>query len=153
MLQKTVSVPALGVPGQQVAYSGYAYTPLNFLSDGTVKAGGFAYRSTATYNGTAEKENIASATGTELLGLVERTFTASLDGEDPDVYAEGEEITIAIRGDFVIEAPAVATIGQAVICDPATGKVTFGTVGASNDTGWVVAQGANEGEPCVISRH
>ena len=64
MLQKSVGLyPAIGIPGQQVAFNQAVYTPQNYLSDGTVQCGGFAFAVAASTTGTAVKFPIASLTG------------------------------------------------------------------------------------------
>ena len=43
-LQKTVNnSPAIGLSGQPVVLGQSVYTTMNFMSDGTVKAGAFAF--------------------------------------------------------------------------------------------------------------
>lgn len=153
-MQKKVNLyPAIGLPGQEVAVDTAVYTPINYVSDGTVAAGAFAFAGQAA-SGSAVPMPVASAKGTVLLGLVERTFTGMLmPAEDgTEVYPQGAEVTIARRGDFYVAATGAATVGKAVLCDPATGKVTYGDLGAANDTGWVVmTEAANEGDIIVIS--
>lgn len=159
MLQKTVGLyPAIGIAGQQVAFNQAVYTPFNYISDGTVRCGHFAFAKTTTNTGTAVEFPIASLTGTAgavVIGLVERTFTGTipLDGENTDVYEEGAELTIAERGDYYIVAPAAATVGQSVLCDPTTGAITFGTAGTANDTGWIVKTAGDKDETIIISNH
>lgn len=159
MLQKSVGLyPAIGIPGQQVAFNQAVYTPQNYLSDGTVQCGGFAFAVAASTTGTAVKFPIASlkgSAGAKPIGFVERTFTASIElGTDtPDIYPKGAELTIAVRGDYYIVAPAAATIGQAVLCDPTTGAITFGAAGAANDTGWTVQTAVAKGDTIIISNH
>ena len=54
MLQKTVNLyPAVGIAGQQVAFNQAVYTPHNYLSDGTVACGTFAFAKAATSSTTA----------------------------------------------------------------------------------------------------
>ena len=83
MLQKSVGLyPAIGIPGQQVAFNQAVYTPQNYLSDGTVQCGGFAFAVAASPTGTAVKFPIASlkgSAGAKPIGFVERTFTASIE--------------------------------------------------------------------------
>ena len=159
MLQKSVGLyPAIGIPGQQVAFNQAVYTPQNYLSDGTVQCGGFAFAVAASTTGTAVKFPIASlkgSAGDKPIGFVERTFTASIElGTDtPDIYPEGSELTIAVRGDYYIVAPAAATVGQAVLCNPTTGAISFGTAGAANDTGWTVQTAGAKGDTIIISNH
>lgn len=149
-MQKTVNLyPSVGLPGQEVAAHTAVYTPLNYLSDGTAAAGKFVFE------GTSDTFPVASAKGTTLVGLVERTFTAAVpcgvDGSE--AYPNGAELTIAVRGDFYVEAAGEATVGQAVLCNPADGVVSYGTVGSENDTGWVVVTAAKaQGDIIIISR-
>lgn len=153
-MQKTVNLyPSVGLPGQEVAAHTAVYTPLNYLSDGTAAAGKFVFE------GAPDKKvvafPVASAKGTTLVGLVERTFTAAVpcgvDGSE--AYPSGAELTIAVRGDFYVEAAGEAAVGQAVLCDPADGVVSYGTVGSGNDTGWVVVTAAKkQGDIIIISR-
>ena len=64
MLQKSVGLyPAIGIPGQQFAFNQAVYTPQNYLSDGTVQCGGFAFAVAASTTGTAVKFPIASLKG------------------------------------------------------------------------------------------
>lgn len=159
-MQKTVNLyPSVGLPGQEAAAHTAAYTPLNYLSDGTAAAGKFVFK------GTFDKKvvvspvafPVASAKGTTLVGLVERTFTAAVPCgvAGSEAYPNGAELTIAVRGDFYVEATGPATVGQAVFCNPADGSVSYGTVGSDSgtDTGWVVVTAANgKGDIIIISR-
>lgn len=159
-MQKTVNLyPSVGLPGQEVAAHTAVYTPLNYLSDGTAAAGKFVFEDELVFEGTSDKKGVAfpvaSAKGTTLVGLVERTFTAAVpcgvDGSE--AYPNGAELTIAVRGDFYVEAAGEATVGQAVLCNPADGVVYYGTVGSENDTGWVVVTAAkDQGDIIIISR-
>ena len=155
-MQTTVNTyPSVGLPGQEVNVHTAVYTPFNYLSDGTAAAGSFAFA------GTNEDENggvvypLASANGTgKVIGLVERTFTGILnpDVDGTLVYPKGAGVTIAIRGDYYVEATGAATVGQAVLCNPSNGAVTYGTAGATNDTGWVVMSAAKaKGDIIIIS--
>lgn len=161
MLQKKVGLyPSIGFPGQQVAFNQAVYTAENFMSDGTCKAGSFAFRKAPQDAGTAVKFGIASLTGQtgdKVLGLVERNIIGSgnlnIPDDEANTFENGAEITIATRGDYYIIAPSAATIGQAVLCDPTTGAITLGTAGATNDTGWTVFSEGAEGEPIIIVNH
>ena len=77
--------------------------------------------------------------------------------EATNVYGAGISAPIALRGQFYALATGTATEGQSVLCDPATGKVTYGTSGAANDTGWVVIlpaglASAAEGDVVIYQR-
>lgn len=144
--QKTINLdPAIGMPGAEVNPGQAVYTAFNFVSDGTVRAGTFAFAKTLDSNGDPiTKMNQASATsdsGAKVLGFVERNLIGNLISplvEASDVYSAGLGLPIAIRGQFYAIASGAAQAGQSVLCDPATGNVTYGAAGAANDTGWVV---------------
>ena len=144
--QKTINLdPAIGMPGAEVNPGQAVYTAFNFVSDGTVRAGTFAFAKTLDSNGyPITKMNQASATsetGAKVLGFVERNLIGNLISplvEASDVYSAGLGLPIAIRGQFYAIASGAAQAEQSVLCDPATGEVTYGAAGAANDTGWVV---------------
>ena len=124
-MQKTVSLyPAKGLPGQEVNVHTAVYTPFNYISDGTVAAGSFAFAGTNSDDGEGVVYPLASGKGTgSVIGLVERTFTGSFypTEDNPDgtlTYRKGHEVTIAIRGDYYVAATAAATVGQSVLCNP-----------------------------------
>lgn len=153
-MQKSVNLyPAAGLPGQEVAAHTAVYTPLNYISDGTVAAGGFAFAAESEGNGVPFL--VASAKGEgKCLGLCERTFLGVLlvDEDGSMLYPKGRELTIAVHGDYYVEATGAASVGQAVLCDPATGLVTYGNVGDANDTGWTIVTAAKaEGDLIVIT--
>lgn len=156
MLQQSVNLyPAVGVPGQEVNAHTAIYTPMNYLSDGTAAAGSFVFVKAASSEDGAVVYPLASATGTgTILGFVERTFTGSLTPTQDGtlVYPAGFNLTIAVRGDYYMAASGAATVGQAVLCNPSNGQITYGTPGTANDTGWVVMTAAeNEGDIIIVS--
>lgn len=144
-LQKSVTIlPAVGLDGQQVVVGQAVYTGYNAVSDGTVKAGTFAFYAKTTDNGI--DKGLLSATNTDAtakpVGFVERVVTASIANvkdEAIDVYPEGFELTVAIRGQYYITAPSAITDGQLVLVDPTTGTISAGSTAGSGtvDTGWV----------------
>ncbi len=151
-MQKSVNLyPAIGVPGQEVAAKSAVYTPQNFISDGTAAAGSFVFAAEAEGKGVAFP--VASAKGEgECLGLCERVFSGVLafDENGTMVYPKGHALTIATRGDYYVSATGVAQVGQAVLCDPATGEVTYGNAGDQNDTGWKVVTEAKGADDIII---
>ena len=141
MQTKVGLYPVTGFPGQEVNPGSAVYTAENYISDGTLTAGAFAFTSAVTGTGTAAAFKAAGKTGTALIGFVERTVTGAILSplnEAEGAYAQGTGASIALRGQFYALATGTATEGQSVLCDPATGKVTYGTSGAANDTGWIV---------------
>ena len=153
-MQTTVNTyPAVGLPGQEVNVHTAVYTPFNYLSDGTAAAGSFAFLGTNADENGGVVYPLASAKGTgTVIGLVERTFTGVLnvDQDGTLVYPKGTGLTIAIRGDYYVSATGAATVGQAVLCNPSDGAVTYGTAGATNDTGWVVMTEAKAAGDIII---
>ena len=138
--QKTVSLmPAIGLAGSEVNVGQAIYTAENFASDGTAEVGQFAFA--AAVEGEGEKFGFAGKTGTKLLGFVERNHVGNLRNvftEASTVLQKGIGLNIAVRGQFFMNAVGSATDGQAVLCDPASGVVTYGNAGEGNDTGWKV---------------
>ena len=142
--QKVVNTdPAIATPGLEVNPGQAVYTAFNFVSDGTVEAGGFAF-AVALEEGGASAMNAASkkaSAGAKVLGFVERNLIGTITNplvSATNVYPKGTGLPIAIRGQFYAIATGAATEGQSVLCDPTTGAVTYGTAGTANDTGWVV---------------
>lgn len=156
MVQKVVELTApIGVPGGIVALQ-EEYTPVNYISDGTLHAGGFAFVS---------KEKLTPETGVDMpvaghkgdvfLGVVVRDATAALVSfTDPCTYGPGEEVFIVRSGDVYIKAPGEAKVDQVV-----TVKTEDGTVAVADkagegeiDTGWRVATEAKQqGDIIIIS--
>jgi hypothetical protein len=136
-------VPALGVDGQQVVVGQAEYLAYNPLSDGTVKAGTFCFKKTNSGNG--EKFALASLLGAEdaePLGFVERVVDTRIDGANAstDVYPEGAALTVAIRGQYYITAPAaISADGLGVFINPTTGAISIASSADTGevDTGWV----------------
>lgn len=155
-MQTTVNTyPAEGLPGQEVNAHSAVYTPFNYLSDGTVAAGSFAFLGTNADEDGGVVFPLASSKGTgTVIGLVERTFTGVIDTVQDElgnvIYQKGFEVTIAVRGDYYVAASGKATVGQSVLCNPTDGAVTYGEAGAANDTGWVVMTEAKQAGDIII---
>lgn len=142
--QKVVNTdPAIATPGLEVNPGQAVYSAFNYISDGTVEAGAFAFAA-ALGEGGPVAMNVASkkaSGGAKVLGFVERNLIGTLTNPltaATNVYPKGVGLPIAIRGQFYAVASGTATEGQSVLCDPTTGAVTYGEAGADNDTGWVV---------------
>ena len=143
-LQKSVGNSyALGVPGQQVVIGQAEYLAYNPLSDGTVKAGTFCFKKAGSGNG--EVFAHASATGASAavpLGIVERvvdSYIPTVGGDATQVYPAGAALTVAVRGQYYIEAPAtIASDGLGVFINPTTGAISIAASagGSEVDTGW-----------------
>lgn len=140
--QTSVGAPARGLPGLSINKDTQVTTALNYLSDGTLEPGGFAFFDTSE-----EGQDVSfaskSVSGGYLLGIVMRTEVGSFDSPTytrASTYQKGAPVTILARGQVQALVPSGQnpTFGQAVLCDPATGAVTYGANGDANDTGWNV---------------
>lgn len=134
---------AVGQPGQPVNINSLVTTAFNYVSDGTVEAGSFAFEAATPDSDTAVNFVSKTKAGGRLIGLVVRVLNSSLNVPftgHSSTYQKGAALTIARRGQLLALVPSgqTPTQGQAVLCDPATGNVTYGESGAANDTGWRV---------------
>lgn len=130
--QRRVGAPKPGLPGQPLNPYAMAISAASYQFDGTLKPGDFAFASPEK----GQVNHLASKTGSHLLGIV-----VSIMGET----------TITAQGSIWASVPDGQTpsFGQAVLCDPATGEVTYGEAGDPNDTGWKVLS-CDQGNGLVI---
>ena len=159
-MQKSVDlVVKKGFDGQRVTTDQNIYTCENYLSEGTVKAGTFAFKGSASGNG--EQFGVVSATGTALVGFVERVVDASIAPtvEATDVYPAGFPVTVALKGQFYVTANSTVSAGMSVFVKGDTGAISFAsqTSGDSIDTGFKVVlpdgkTSANNGDVIVIEK-
>lgn len=153
---------ALGIAGQQVVIGQAEYLAYNPLSDGTVKAGAFCFKQAGSGNG--EVFAHASLTGTDVLGFVERvvdSYIPTVGGDATQVYPAGAALTVAIRGQYYIEAPAAITAdGLKVWIDGSTGAIRIGAEDSGSteiDTGWICripngGTSAAQGDIVIVER-
>ena len=159
-MQKSVGlVVKKGFDGQRVTTDQNIYTCENYLSDGTVKAGTFAFKGSSTGNG--EQFGVVSATGTVLVGFVERVVDASIAPtvEATDVYPAGFPVLVALKGQFYVTANTTVSAGMSVFVKGDTGAITFASQNSDSliDTGFkvVIPDGktsANNGDVIVIEK-
>lgn len=134
--------------GDRASQNPTIYIPRNFLAGGTVKVGGFVWRDT-TNPGT---EVVAAGSGMPL-GFVERTinhdnYTVTAEGS-MDII-EGNNVTVAQRGDFYVVADASVSIGDVLYAKTATGAPTFSSSSAA-ETGYVAVTAGSSGDLIVVS--
>ena len=122
--QTKVGAPKPGLPGSIVNLKRFTAA----TTDGSLKPGDFAFKVASEYG---QDVYIVSKTGSNLLGIVKHGFMP---------YTEGATIEILMSGAIYAAIPDGQTpsSGQAVLCDPASGEVTYGKTGDPNDTGWKV---------------
>lgn len=158
-LQKTVNItPAFGAPGQEVSVGTAIYTPINYVSNGSLSAGGFAFDISDVVTGSGSPcvlmgKASARGAGKRLLGLVAKNMTgnfnvASEGGEN--LYPNGCAVAIARQGDFYHLSTASAKVGDSVECDPTTGEVTYSASATEKATGWIVQTPASAKDEIII---
>lgn len=138
---------ASGVPGQKATPDQSVYTPTNYLAgENGVTIGAFCWADT-------ENEHCAVCTGSGApLGFVERVISFPVYDVRQSgtlVVPEGRGLTIAVRGDYYVAAPAGgATVGAQVYVDSSTGAIADSGVEAP---GWLYKTAGDEGEVVIIS--
>lgn len=155
-MQKSVNlVVKKGFDGQRVTTDQNIYTCENYLSDGTVKAGTFVFKGSASGNG--EQFGVVSATGTVLVGFVERVVDASIAPtvEATDVYPVGFPVAVA----FYVTANGTVSAGMSVFVKGDTGAISFASQTSDSliDTGFKVVlpdgkTSAGNGDVIVIEK-
>lgn len=164
-LQKSVGNSyALGVPGQQVVIGQAEYLAYNPLSDGTVKAGTFCFKKADSGNGEVfAHAALTGAADAAPLGFVERvvdSYIPTVGSDATQVYPAGAALTVAIRGQYYIEAPAaIASDGLGVFINPTTGVISIAASAGTGevDTGWTCripngGASAAQGDIVIVER-
>ena len=164
-LQKSVGLNyALGIPGQQVVVGQAEYAVYNPLSDGTVKAGTFCFKKAGTGNGEVfAHASLTGAADAAPIGFVERvvdTYIPTVGGDATQVYPAGAAVTVAIRGQYYIEAPAaISADGLGVFINPTTGAISIAASAGTGevDTGWTCripngGTSAAQGDIVIVER-
>lgn len=122
---------AAGVAGQAATPDQSVYTVKNYLSDGTVKVGCFAF---------AGEGNLATGAGSDtVLGLVERNIVYPIYDVSQsalDTAPKGYGLTIAVRGDYYVESTNAATLGDTVYASSEDGSISCGS--GDVETPWIV---------------
>lgn len=164
-LQNAVGLSyALGIAGQQVVIGQAEYLAYNPLSDGTVKAGTFCFKKAGSGNGEVfAHASLTGAADAVPLGFVERvvdSYIPTVGGNATQVYPAGAALTVAIRGQYYIEAPAaIASDGLGVFINPTTGAISIAASAGTGevDTGWTCripngGASAAQGDIVIVER-
>ena len=164
-LQNAVGLSyALGIAGQQVVIGQAEYLAYNPLSDGTVKAGAFCFKKAGSGNGEVfAHASLTGASDAVPLGFVERvvdSYIPTVGGDATQVYPAGAALTVAIRGQYYIEAPAaIASDGLGVFINPTTGAISIAASAGTGevDTGWTCripngGTSAAQGDIVIVER-
>jgi hypothetical protein len=143
----------IGVPGAKAGLSPYVYATNNPCAEGEVQAGRFVWRSAT------DPERFAKVSGIgQPLGFVERNIVYpnyTVMDEGTMVIADGENLTVAVKGDYYAASSTAATLNQKVFANLTDGGISTGAAGATVtgavETTWVVKVGGAIGETIIIS--
>ena len=140
------------IQGDRANQNPTIYDVVNFLAgSGGVEVGSFTFRSTS-YPETQVVNTGSSVASVE--GFVERTLNVNgfnYDTADMTIQ-EGENVTVAKKGDFFVEADGAVSIGDTVYTDYTDGSVTFTSGATTLDTGFKAQTSASaSGELVIIS--
>lgn len=142
----------VAIAGDRANQNPTVYQVVNFLAgSGGVEVGGFAWRSPSSPETQVVKTGSSIAS---IAGFVERvqnvngfTFTPA-DMTIP----EGDNVTVAKKGDFYVEADGAVSIGDTVYADYSDGSVTFTSGATTVDSGFKAQSSASaSGDMVIIS--
>lgn len=157
--QQTVNTyPAAGVSGQQAGLNPMAMLlPVPTAGEGGVTVGNAVwFDPDVPTTVIMETAQVASAYPPPV-GIVVRDMASTIPCEDEATMqiSEGRPVAVAVRGDLLIAAPAVATVGQKIFANYTTGVLALGAAGGSVDssveTDWVVRSAGQTGDIIHIS--
>ena len=150
--QKNVGLKnKVSIQGDRANQNVTVYDAVNFLA-GTngVKVGGFVFRDTSD-------ETKVTMTGSSIAsveGFVERVQNVNGFTYDPasmDI-AEGENVTVARKGDFYVEADGAVSVGDTCYTNYETGAITFTSGAKTLDTGFKAKTSTSaSGDMVIIS--
>ena len=136
------------VAGDRANQNPTIYDVVNYLAGDTgVKMGGFAFSSASN----PETQVVSTTTSAAPLGFVERTMNINGFTYDPASVTinKGDNVTVARKGDFFVEADGAVSIGDTVYAKTTDGSVTFSSSGAV-DSGFKAATSAAASGDLVI---
>ena len=142
----------VAITGDRANQNPTVYDVVNFLAgSGGVEVGSFTFRSTSSPE--TQVVNTGSSVAS-VEGFVERVQNVNGFSYDPAdmTIAEGENVTVARKGDFYVEADGAVSIGDTVYTDYTDGSVTFTSGATTTDTGFKAKTSASaSGEMVIIS--
>ena len=134
------------IQGDRANQNPTIYQAVNFFAgkDG-VKVGSFVWRDSTD----PETKVVNTASSVAPLGFIERTMNVNGFTYEPATMtvAEGENVTVAKKGDFYVEADGAVAIGDKVYASE-NGVPTFDNSGV--ETGYVAETTATESGDMVI---
>jgi hypothetical protein len=142
----------VAIKGDRANQNPTVYSVKNFLAgENGVEVGGFVFR-----DATAPETQVVM-TGSSVAtveGFVERVQNVNGFTYDPAdmTIAEGENVTVARKGDFYAEADDAVSIGDKVYTNYETGATTFTSGAKTIDTGFTAkTSAAASGDMVIIS--
>lgn len=142
----------VAIQGDRANQNPTVYSATNFLAgSGGVEVGSFVFRDTTN------PESMVVNTGSSVAvveGFVERVQNVNGFTFDPAdmTIAEGENVSVARKGDFYAEADGAVSIGDTVYTDYTDGSVTFTSGATTTDTGFKAkSTAADSGDMVIIS--
>ena len=142
----------VAIQGDRANQNPTIYQTVNYLAgSGGVEVGGFAWRS-ASFPATQVVSSGSSVA--QIAGFVERVQNVNGFTYDPAdmTIAEGENVTLARKGDFYVEADGAVSIGDTVYADYSDGSVTFTSGATTVDSGYKATTTASaSGDMVIIS--
>ena len=127
-------------------------------------AGTFCFKKAGSGNGEVfAHASLTGAADAVPLGFVERvvdSYIPTVGGDATQVYPAGAALTVAIRGQYYIEAPAaIAADGLGVFINPTTGAISIAASAGTGevDTGWTCripngGTSAAQGDIVIVER-
>ena len=140
------------IQGDRANQNPTIYDVTNFLAgSGNVEVGSFVWRSPSY----PESQVINTGSSVAVVeGFVERTMNVNGFTYDPAdmTIEEGENVTVARKGDFFVKADGAVSIGDTVYADYSDGSVTFSSGATTVDSGFKAKTAASaSGEMVIIS--
>jgi hypothetical protein len=150
--QKSVGLEnKVAITGDRANQNPTIYDAVNFLA-GTngVEVGGFVTRDTSD-----ESKVVMVTSSTAVVeGFVERVQNVNGFTYDPAdmTIAEGENVSVAVKGDFYVEADGAVSVGDTAYVDYSDGSTTFTSGATTTDTGFKAKTSASaSGDMVIIS--
>lgn len=150
--QKNVGLKnKVAITGDRASQNTKVYDAINFLAGtGGVNVGAFVFRDTSD-------ESKVVTTGSSIIpveGFVERVQNVNGFTFDPASMKidEGENVSVAVKGDFYVEADGAVSVGDTVYADTTDGSVTFTSGATTTDSGYKAKTSADaSGDMVIIS--
>ena len=150
--QKSVGLKnKVAIAGDRANQNPTIYDAVNFLAGtGGVEVGGFVFRDSSD-----ESQVVMTGSSVAVVeGFVERVQNVNGFTFDPAdmTIAEGENVSVAVKGDFYVPADGAVSVGDTVYTNYETGVTTFTSGAKTTDTGFKAKTSASaSGDMVIIS--